>query len=111
MDPLTNPFKPPFTPHTHPHSSPLRYQEFEAKLVSALPMVVGLGGLGCAKTMRPDGPLLPPGVAAKILSPTKLRADEKEDEEEEVDGGGKKEAASAKKRPGPMDSFLGKPKV
>ena len=50
---------------TEPRTPP---REFEAKLAAALPMVVTLGGLGCADGMRPAGALLPAGIEAKLLS-------------------------------------------
>lgn len=79
-------------PVTEPRLAP---RDFEAKLAAAIPMCVRLGGLQSARGMRPDGALLPGGVAAKLLSP---RA---RDEQEEL----AKPPADC-----PMDLYASKPK-
>ena len=87
-------------PVTEPRTPP---REFEAKLAAALPMVVTLGGLGCADGMRPAGALLPAGIEAKLLSPTRGGGgDEDEDEDEEGAPRRKAKAKPAAKKVSPL---------
>ena len=87
-------------PVTEPRTPP---REFEAKLAAALPMVVTLGGLGCADGMRPAGALLPAGIEAKLLSPTRGGGgDDDEDEDEEGAPRRKAKAKPAAKKVSPL---------
>ena len=85
-------------PVTEPRTPP---REFEAKLAAALPMVVTLGGLGCADGMRPAGALLPAGIEAKLLSPTRGGGGD-EDEDEEGAPRRKAKAKPAAKKVSPL---------